>query len=65
MLWQTHYSFMTGLSFLYALLNLGSMAEDAAEIPSMEEAMGDIDSCLSVLDFLSREFSITLGEICF
>jgi hypothetical protein len=44
---------MAGLSFLYAYFNLYSVGGDG--VPSLEEAMSDIEACLAVLDFLTRE----------
>ncbi|KAK4685133.1 hypothetical protein P7C73_g5030, partial [Tremellales sp. Uapishka_1] len=53
-LWMTsHFSFMAGLSFLYAFFNLYSLGGEG--VPTMEEAMMDIESCLGVLEHLSRE----------
>lgn len=46
---------MAGLSFLYAFLNLYSMGGGEG-VPSLEEAMQDVESCLSTLEYLSREF---------
>ncbi|WWC88553.1 uncharacterized protein L201_003464 [Kwoniella dendrophila CBS 6074] len=52
-LWMTsHFSFMAGLSFLYAYFNLYSMG-GGSDIMTIEDAMMVIDSCLSVLEFLS------------
>ncbi|WVW84848.1 hypothetical protein I302_106883 [Kwoniella bestiolae CBS 10118] len=52
-LWMTsHFSFMAGLSFLYAYFNLYSMG-GGPDVPSIEDALMVIDSCLSVLEFLS------------
>ncbi|WWC62772.1 uncharacterized protein I303_105369 [Kwoniella dejecticola CBS 10117] len=52
-LWMTsHFSFMAGLSFLYAYFNLYSMG-GGSDIPSIEDALMVIDSCLGVLEFLS------------
>ena len=50
---QSHFSFMAGLSFLYAFYNLYSVGGGLG-VPSLEEAMGDIDSCLAVLEYLTR-----------
>lgn len=44
---------MAGLSFLYAFYNLYSVGGGLG-VPSLEEAMGDIDSCLAVLEYLTR-----------
>ncbi|WVQ65613.1 uncharacterized protein L199_003791 [Kwoniella botswanensis] len=52
-LWMTsHFSFMAGLSFLYAYFNLYSMG-GGPDVPTIEDALMVIDSCLSVLEFLS------------
>ncbi|WRT67942.1 uncharacterized protein IL334_004916 [Kwoniella shivajii] len=52
-LWMTsHFSFMAGLSFLYAYFNLYSMG-GGKDVPSIEDALMVIDSCLNVLDFLA------------
>lgn len=45
---------MAGLSFLYAFFNLYSMGGGAG-VPTVEEAMMDIESCLAVLEYLSRK----------
>lgn len=51
-LWMTsHFTFMAGLSFLYAFFNLYSLADDG--VPTLEEAMLDIESCLAVLEYLA------------
>lgn len=53
-LWMTsHFSFMAGLSFLYAFFNLYSLGD--AGVPTLDEAMLDIESCLAVLEYLARE----------
>ena len=49
---------MAGLSFLYAYLNLHNTAPGAEGIPSLEEAIGDIESCLAVLEYMARMFQI-------
>lgn len=46
---------MAGLSFLYAFLNLYG-SDDREGVPSLEEAMQDVEFCLSTLEYLSREF---------
>ncbi|WWD18636.1 hypothetical protein CI109_103089 [Kwoniella shandongensis] len=52
-LWMTsHFSFMAGLSFLYAYFNLYSMG-GGRDVPSIDDAMMDIDSCLGVLEYLA------------
>ncbi|OWZ73938.1 hypothetical protein AYX14_00664 [Cryptococcus neoformans] len=52
-LWMTsHFSFMAGLSFLYAYFNLYSMG-GGHDVPSIDDAMMDIESCLGVLEFLA------------
>jgi len=52
-LWMTsHFSFMAGLSFLYAFFNLYSMGGGSGT-PSLEEAMMDVESCLAVLEYLA------------
>lgn len=52
-LWMTsHFSFMAGLSFLYAFFNLYSLGGGAG-VPTLDEAMMDIESCLAVLEYLS------------
>jgi hypothetical protein len=43
---------MAGLSFLYAFFNL-SMGGGAG-VATLDEAMMDIESCLAVLEYLSR-----------
>lgn len=45
---------MAGLSFLYAFFNLYSMGGGLG-VPSLDEAMIDIESCLAVLEYLSRK----------
>ena len=50
---QSHFSFMAGLSFLYAFFNLYSVGGPG--VPNLEEAMMDIESCLAVLDYLTRK----------
>lgn len=45
---------MAGLSFLYAFMNLYTMGGGEG-VPTLEEAMVDIGSCLSTLEYLSRE----------
>ncbi len=45
---------MAGLSFLYAFFNLYSMGGGPG-VPNLEEATMDIESCLAVLEYLSRE----------
>ncbi|WVN90538.1 uncharacterized protein L203_105775 [Cryptococcus depauperatus CBS 7841] len=51
--WMTsHFSFMAGLSFLYAFFNLYSMG-GGQDVPTIEDAMAHIESCLGVLEFLS------------
>lgn len=52
---QSHFSFMAGLSFLYAYFNLYSMG-GGHDVPSIDDAMMDIESCLGVLEFLARKF---------
>jgi hypothetical protein len=52
---QSHFTFMAGLSFLYAFFNLYNMGGGPG-VPSIEEARMDIESCLAVLDYLAREF---------
>ncbi|BEJ12191.1 hypothetical protein CspHIS471_0206510 [Cutaneotrichosporon sp. HIS471] len=51
-LWMTsHFSFMAGLSYLYAFYNLYSLGD--GRVPSLDEAMIDVDSCLAVLEYLA------------
>ncbi|KLT45067.1 hypothetical protein CC85DRAFT_299937 [Cutaneotrichosporon oleaginosum] len=51
-LWMTsHFSFMAGLSYLYAFYNLYSLGD--GRVPTLDEAMVDIDSCLAVLEYLA------------
>lgn len=45
---------MAGLSFLYAFFNLYSVGAGQG-VPTLEEAMSDIESCLAVLAYLTRE----------
>jgi len=47
---------MAGLSFLYAYYNLYSISGGQG-VPTFEEAMTDIEACLAVLDYLTREFA--------
>jgi hypothetical protein len=54
---QSHFSFMAGLSFLYAFFNLYSMGGSEG-VPSMDDAIMDIESCLAVLEYLSRELRL-------
>ncbi|ODN93409.1 fungal specific transcription factor [Cryptococcus wingfieldii CBS 7118] len=52
-LWMTsHFSFMAGLSFLYAFSNLYSLG-GGEDVPTIEDAMMTIESCLGVLEFLA------------
>jgi hypothetical protein len=52
-LWMTsHFSFMAGLSFLYAFFNLYSLGGGSG-VPTLDEAMMDIESCLAVLEYLA------------
>ncbi|WVR06484.1 hypothetical protein IAU60_003515 [Kwoniella sp. DSM 27419] len=52
-LWMTsHFSFMAGLSFLYAYFNLYSMG-GGKDVPNIEDAMMVTESCLGVLEFLA------------
>ncbi|WVQ73386.1 hypothetical protein IAR50_002957 [Cryptococcus sp. DSM 104548] len=52
-LWMTsHFSFMAGLSFLYAFSNLYSLG-GGEDVPTIEDAMITIESCLGVLEFLA------------
>jgi hypothetical protein len=44
---------MAGLSFLYAFFNLYSTGGGPG-VPTLEEAMMDIESCMAVLEYLSR-----------
>jgi len=56
-LWMTsHFSFMAGLSFLYAFFNLYSLGGGQG-VPTLDEAMMDIESCLAVLEYLARELT--------
>ncbi|RXK40030.1 fungal specific transcription factor [Tremella mesenterica] len=51
-LWMTsHFSFLAGLSYLYAFFNLYSMGETGC--PSLDEATMDVESCLAVLEGLT------------
>lgn len=51
-LWMTsHFSFMAGLSFLYAFFNLYTLGDEG--VPTLDEAMLDVESCLAVLEYLS------------
>jgi hypothetical protein len=45
---------MAGLSFLYAFFNLYSLGGGAG-VPTTEEALMDVESCLAVLEYLARE----------
>ena len=51
---QSHYTFMAGLSFLYAFSNLNKM-DGASGAPTLEDAMIDIESSLAILEYLSGE----------
>ncbi|ORX37235.1 fungal-specific transcription factor domain-domain-containing protein [Kockovaella imperatae] len=52
-LWMTsHYSFMAGISFLYAFFNLYSMG-DGEGVPTLDEAQLDLESCQAVLAYLA------------
>jgi hypothetical protein len=51
---QSHFTFMAGLSFLYAFFNLYSTGGGQG-VPTVEEAMMDIESCMAVLEYLTRE----------
>ena len=53
---QSHFSFMAGVSFLYAFFNLYSMGGGPG-VPSLAEAQMDIESCTAVLAYLARELS--------
>lgn len=53
---------MAGLSFLYAFFNLYSVGGPG--IPNMEEAMMDIESCLAVLDYLTRKSNDLIMDVC-
>lgn len=46
---------MAGLSFLYAFFNLYTLG--ATGVPTVDEAMVDIDSCMGVLEYLTREYA--------
>lgn len=46
---------MAGLSFLYAYLNLHNNAAGAEGIPTLEEAIGDVESCLATLEYMARK----------
>lgn len=45
---------MAGLSFLYAYLNLHNTANGTEGIPSLDEAISDIESCLATLEYMAR-----------
>lgn len=45
---------MAGLSFLYAFFNLYTIG-GVPGVPTLEEAMADIESCMAVLEYLARE----------
>ncbi len=53
---------MAGLSYCYAFFNLYSMGGGLG-VPSLDDAMQDIESCLAVLDYLSRERGPILGGV--
>ena len=50
---------MAGLSFLYAFFNLYSTGGGPG-VPTLEEAMLDIESCMAVLEYLARKPSSAL-----
>ena len=52
---QSHFCFMAGLSFLYAYLNLHNTAVNSEGIPTLDEAIGDIESCLATLEYTARK----------
>jgi hypothetical protein len=47
---------MAGLSFLYSFFNLYTTGGGQG-VPTVEEAMMDIESCMAVLEYLTREYS--------
>ena len=51
---------MAGLSFLYAYFNLYSVG--GTGVPTIDEAMMDIESCLAVLEYLSRTYAAPDGN---
>ena len=53
---------MAGLSFLYAYFNLYSISGGQG-VPTFEEAMTDIEACLAVLDYLTREFAAICNRL--
>lgn len=52
---KSHFTFMAGLSYLYAFYNLYSVGGAGSGIPTVDEANMDVESCLAVLEYLSRE----------
>jgi hypothetical protein len=52
---------MAGLSFLYAFFNLYSLGVPG--VPTVDEAMVDIDSCMAVLEYLTRELPVLVFEV--
>lgn len=59
---QSHWSFMAGLSFLYAFFNLYTIG-GVPGVPTLEEAMADIESCMAVLEYLARESTETQSTV--
>ena len=51
---QSHFTFMAGLSFLYSFFNLYTTGGGQG-VPTVEEAMMDIESCMAVLEYLTRK----------
>ena len=45
---------MAGLSFLYSFFNLYTTGGGQG-VPTVEEAMMDIESCMAVLEYLTRK----------
>jgi hypothetical protein len=53
---------MAGLSFLYSFFNLYTTGGGQG-VPTVEEAMMDIESCMAVLEYLTRESLPTLSKM--
>jgi len=57
---QSHFTFMAGLSFLYSFFNLYTTGGGQG-VPTVEEAMMDIESCMAVLEYLTRKSSFLVS----
>ena len=57
---KSHFTFMAGLSFLYSFFNLYTTGGGQG-VPTVEEAMMDIESCMAVLEYLTRKSSSVRG----